>query len=686
MDFRNVGIEDSSPRTDSWTPALSNSLKELADEEVIEVLEEALHIAPQESSSRSTTAALVALESALPASKPFRSAVSLVTLVLAIRSRPTYRHILATIPPHVFAALLDHLVSDIGAIHLAHLLLNDILTRSFGRLEIVHEALVVCCRAYGREKDVEKEESEEQYRLDKRYVLALLEMLNDSHLEPPASSASTQPRKLDRTTLRGLLEVIADSMAERTIDESRLLQIFKGFISDNKDIRSPSDIYLAQRTMMHASTHRQHKAVQVMHEILLRRGWILDDPFLHRHNNTYYHTSLGLSIALIRTANRSLQPLWALQWIDFALTQNFVKPHSRLRAAFSGAVDETFRCVIASRDAAALEEMAKVAAAAIASKAVAVDPRVIERFYGVCDEHEQRGTMRRFVRKLWERTIASGKIKADDTTLEPFLPTGRPLVHLLEYMHRKATPWTGDDARMLDWFLGRLRDQPMVFMDSTTIGRCVAAICAFPNGVGIARRVYEKVQEALELGLRLRPLRPTRGIDAERAKDRIRGALLTDSYAMSRLVKGTTTGAHADTAFATVVVHGYIQHSPPLAELSDTDLARLTRAFFRIGNVDAGMRMLKYLHGRPEGMGDKAISVLQGALKTVPSTAGTQYLEVLEMALDQSKGKAVIGGRLFKNLVRKGEKALEGVEDKSWTTRLTDIQRRWEDRHAQGKT
>lgn len=681
-----MGVEDSSPRTESWTSALTNSLNELADEEVIEVLEEALHIAPLESTSRSTTAALAALESSLPASKPFRSAVSLVTLVLAIRSRPTYRHILATIRPHVFAALLDHLVSDIGAIHLVHLLLNDILTRSFGRLEIVHEALQVCCRAYGRESAVEERKSGEGYRVDKRYVLALLEMLDDSHLEPRVSGGSTRSRHMDRTTLRGLLEVISDSAAERTIDESRLLHIFKGFTSDNKDIRSPSDVYLAQRTMMHASTHRQLRVVQAMHEILLRRRWILDDPFLHRHNNTYYHTSLGLSIALIRTANRSLQPLRALRWTDFVLTQNLVKPHSRLRAAFSGAVDETFRCVIASRDAAALEEMAKVAAGAIVSKAVVVDPQVIERFYGACDEHEQRGTMRRFVRNLWERAIATAKIKTDDSTLDVFLPTGRPLAHLLEYMYRKATPWTGDDARMLDWFLGRLRDQPMMFMDSTTIGRCVAAICAFPNGVGIARQVYEKVQEDLELGLRPRSLQSRRGVDVERARDRIRGALLTDSYAMSRLVKGTTTGAHADTAFATAVVHGYIQHSPPLAELSDTDLARLTHAFFRIGNVDAGMRMLKYLHGRPEGMGDKAISVLQGALKTVPSTAGTQYLEVLEMALNQSKGKVVVGSRLFKNLVRKGEKALEGVEDKSWTSRLADIQRRWEDRHAEGKT
>ncbi|GHJ85153.1 hypothetical protein NliqN6_1555 [Naganishia liquefaciens] len=683
-EFRTVGFEDSAPRMESWTSALTNSLNDLNDEEVIEVLEEALRI-PQESTSRSTTAALAALESSLPANKPFRSAVSLVTLVLAIRSRPTYRHILSTIRPHVFAALLDHLIFDIGVIHLVHLLLNDILTRSFGRLDIVREALVVCCRAYSRENDAAEKQSGAGHRVNRRYVLALLGMLDDSHLEPWASGASEQSRQLDRTTVRSLLEVISEPTAECAVDEARLLRLFKGFFADNKDIRSPSDVHLAQRTMMYASMHRQHKAAQAMHEVLLQRGWILDEPIRHSHN-TYHHIPLGLSIALIRMANTSLQLLPALEWTNFALTHNLVKPHSRLRAAFSQAVDEAFRCVIATRDAAAMEEMAKVAAAAIASKAVAVNPRVIERFYGVCDEHEQRGTMRRLVRKLWERGVATGKVGIDDSALDPFFPTGRPLAHLLEYMYRKATPWTGDDARMLDWFLGRLRDQPVIFMDSTTIGRCVAAICAFPKGLVVARHIYEKVQEDPELGLRPRYLRQSRGIDAELAKNRICRALLTDSYAMSRLVKGTTSGAHPDTAFATAVVHRYIQYSPPLAELSNTDLARLTGAFFRIGNVDAGLRMLKYLDGRPEGMGDKAISVLQGALKMVPSTAGTRYLELLEMALDRSKGEVGIGSRLLKNLVRKGGKALEFVEDKSAMGRLAELQRRWENRNAGGKT
>lgn len=653
------------------------------------MLEEALHIGPQEAISRSTTVALAALKSTIPASKPLRSAVSLITLVLAVRSRPTYRHILSTIQPHVFATLLDHLVHDIGTIHLVHLLLNDILTRSFGRLEIVREALVVCCRAYGKQDGIEGVRDEEKrgegFKVDKRYVLALLEMLDDSYLEPRDLGISTQSRQLDQTTLRGLLEITSDPSAGRAIDESRLVRIFQSFTSDVKQTGSRSDIYLAQRTMMQASINRHRRAVQAMHETLLQLKWILDDPILYRNDNRHY-TSLGLSISLIRTANRLLQPVRALEWADFALTHNLAKPHSRLRDAFSDAVDEAFRCAVATRDPAALEEMAKVAAGAIGSRAVVVDPRVMEGFYGVCDEHGQRGTVRRLVRRLWERTVARAKLKTDaPTALDPFLPTGRPLVHLLEYMYRKATPWTGDDARMLGWFLDRLRDQPTVFMDSTTIGRCVAAICAFPNGVAIARQVYEKLQEDSELGLRPRQLRQSRGIDAELRRDRVRRALLTDSYAMSRLVKGTTSGGHPDPAFATAVVHRYIQHSPPLAELSETDLARLTGAFFRIGNVDAGLRMLKYLDEQPDGMGAKAISVLQGALKTAPATAGPQYLELLEMALDRPKGGEVVGNRLFKNLVRKGEKALEGIEDTSWTTRLADLRSRWESRNAEGK-
>lgn len=645
------------------------------------MLEEALHIAPQESPSRSTTAALAALQSSIPASKSVRSAVSLVTLVLAIRARPTYRHILSTIRPHVFAALLDHLVYDIGAIHLVHLLLNDILTRSFGRLEIVHEALEVCCRAYGRTNEVEEGKEGEGFRVDKRYVLALLEMLDDSYLEPRHTDGSVS-RGLERTTLRGLLKVISDPSAGQAIDESRLIRIFQGFTADPGSTMPAGDIHLAQRTMMHASINRQRKAVQTIHEILLRHRWILDDPSLHR-NNIRHYTSLGLSIALIRTANRSLEPLRAMEWTDFAVTHNLVKPHSRLRAAFSEAADEAFRCVVATRDAAALEAMANVAPGAIASRAVAVDRRVVEKFYGVCDEHEQRGTMRRFVRRLWERAVP--KIKTVTASLDQFLPTGRPLAHLLEYMYRKATPWTGDDARMLEWFLGRIGDQPTAFMDSTTIGRCVGAICAFPSGVGIARRVYEKVLEDSEVGLRPRQAWP-RGIDVELTRDRVRRALLTDSYAMSRLVKGTTAGPHPDPAFATSVVHRYIQHSPPLAELSETDLARLTGAFFRIGNVDAGLRMLKYLDGS-QGLGAKAISALQGALKMVPSSAGKQYLELLELALDRPKASEVIvGNRLFKNLIRKGEKALEGVEDKSWTMRLAQLRSGWESRNAASKT
>jgi hypothetical protein len=641
---------------------LTTSLNDLADEKVIEVLEEALHITPQESTSRSTTPALAALQSSIPASKSVRSAVSLVTLVLAIRARPTYRHILSTIRPHVFAALLEHLVYDIGAIHLVHLLLNDILTRSFGRLEIVYEALEVCCRAYGRESEVEEGKEGEEFRVDKRYVLALLEMLDDSYLEPRRTDGPVS-RGLERTTLRGLLKVVSDPSAGQAIDESRLIRIFQGFTADAGPT-SPADIHLAQRTLMHASINRQRKAVQAIHGILLRHRWILDDPSLHR-NNTPHYTSLGLSIALIRTANRSLQPLRAIEWTDFAITHNLVKPHSRLRAAFSEA----------------LEAMANAVAGAITSSAVAVDPRVVEGFYRACDEHEQRGTMRRLVRRLWERAVP--KVKAD-TCLDPYLPTGRPLAHLLEYMNRKATPWTGDDARLLDWFLGRIREQPTVFMDSTTIGRSVGAICAFPSGVGIARQVYEKVLEDSEAGLRPRQAW-SRGIDAELARDRVRRALLTDSYAMSRLVKGTTTGPHPDPAFATSVVHRYIQHSPPLAELSETDLARLTGAFFRIGNVDAGLRMLKYLDGS-QGLGPKAISALQGALKMVPS-AGKQYLELLELALDRPKGsEVVVGNRLFKNLVRKGEKALEGVEDKSWTTRLDQLRSEWESRNAVSKT
>lgn len=667
------------------TSALTSSLDDLADDEVIHVLEEALNIPTRHSPSLAWPASTPRSSTPSP-----RTAASFVSLVLAIRSRPTYRHILSTIPPPVFSALLDHLIRDIGVIHLVHLVLNDILTRSFGRLEIVREALEVCCRVQ------EGEGYEAGIKVDPRYVVELLEMLDDSYLE---SSGTPAQRHLTQPTLRGLLMLVAADPSIG-ISETRLIRLVEAFERSIVTSASMEDIHLVQRTMLAASLARQRQLVQATHGILLRNHWIIDDPCLYDEHHTRHYTSLGLCIALIRTANIATQPARALGWIRAAYEGNMIKPHSRLRTVFIAVTDEALRCAVAHRDPAALEEMAEAVALAVARDVGAVDGRVVAAFYAACDEQRLRGTVRRFVRRLWECAVDTkrGKVKESgqpvvSPPLEQFLPTGRVLAHLLEYMVHKTTAWTGDDARMLSWFLNTLEAHPGTLMGPSTIGRCVAALCRLPGGARIGRRLYERVLED-DHPAPLRPPGASRGIDNDSTNDRLRIGLVAHSGAMLMLVKAYTSfPSSRDLAFAKAVVQRYIEHSPPLIHLSETDLARLASAFFKIDNADAGVRMLSYLDGRTvkglygtssPGLDDKAVSVLQGALKTVPHTEKA-YLELLELALTGRPGHEVIPGkRLLDNFCKKAEKAVEclGEADRQfWRDKVKTLRGQWQERY-----
>lgn len=673
---------DRNGKSDVRTTALTSSLDDLADEEVIQVLEEALDIAEEQSTSPSgstpfsSTHLTPSLATPIstsptvirtPSSSP-RTAASFVTLILSIRSRPTYRHILSLIPPHTFRRLLGYLL-HLGATHLVHLVLGDILTRSFGRLEIVYQALEVCAGG-----------------VEGRYVAEMVEMLDDSYL------GGNGERTLSFGTVRRVLELVCEEhgmVSEQRV--VRLVEVFAGSIREAKT--SDDDIHLLQRTLLRASLSHQRAAVRAIHHILLARKWITDDPSLHTHQDPYnphiHYTSLGICIALTRSANTSLRTHEALDFLRTAYEQPLVHPHSRLRQAFTAAQDETFRIVLAQRDPRALEGMAEVLAMAL-SRGISVDRRVVGAFYKACDEARLVGIVRRFVRTLWVHGVDSKARKTETissvtrespTSVAQFLPTRRVLAYLLEFMARKDTPWTGDDGRMLGWLLGMLETHPGM-MESETAGRCVAAVCALPGGAAVARRVYERL-----LGNETGPQ------DDDFALDRLRIGLVTDSRAMIRLVKAYTAIPLKDVTFAQAVVQRYIQHSPPLIHLSSVDLARLTSAFFRIDNPDAGVRMLKYLEDRTSprllgpsvsGLDSKAVSVLQGALKTVPHTQGKTYLELLELALRSREMETVPGKRLLDNLFRKGEKAVEGMpegERQGWRDRL-DIQRgQWLERY-----
>jgi hypothetical protein len=477
------------------------------------------------------------------------------------------------------------------------------------------------------------------------------------------------------------------------VSEQRVVRLVEAFAGSIRQVKtSDEDIHLVQRTLLRASLSHQREAVTAIHHILLARRWISDDPSLHtdqdRYNPRIYYTSFGICIALTRTANTSLHTSKALEFLRTAYEEPLVHPHSRLRPAFTAAQDETFRIVLAQRDPMALERMAEVLALAL-TRGIPVDLRVVRAFYKTCDEARLVGTVRRLVRTLWEHGVDSkagktGKILSvtkGPRALEAFLPTGRVLAHLLEFMVRKDTPWTGDDGRMLRWFLGMLEAYPKM-MESETAGRCVAAACGLPGGAVVARRVYERL-----VGDGTRPQ------DDHLALDRLRIGLVTDSRAMIRLVKAYTTTPPRDVAFAQAVLQGYIQHSPPLVHLSSADLARLTSAFFRIDNPDAGVRMLKYLEDRTAprllgpsvtGLDNKAVSVLQGALKNVPCTQGRAYLELLEFALASREVEVVPNKRLLDNLVRKGEQAVQELpegERQVWRDNLGTLRGRWLERY-----
>lgn len=648
--------------------ALVNSLDDLADDEVIQVLEEALDISRQHTDTNGTTASALPLSPSpsspvIPTASP-RTAASFVTLILSLRSRPTYRHILSLIPPRTFRALLGYLLHEIGAIHLVHLLLGDILTRSYGRLEIVYAALEVCAGA-----------------VEARYVGELVEMLDDSYFGDGG-------RTLSAGTIRRVLRVVADEEGivseQRTI---RLVEVFVGTIQEGK--ATMEDVQLLQRTLIYASLRHQRTAVAAIHQILLSNKWIQDDPSLRKFEDPYdprrTYTSLGICIALIRTANASLQSHSALEYLLTAYTEPFIHPHSRLRPAFVEAQEETFRCTLAQRDPSALEKMGEVLVLAV-TRRVAVDPRIVQAFLRTCDELRTMGVVRRFVRGLWEHGVDAGarsitrdrNASARKTVPEWALPTGRVLAHLLEFMARKETPWTGDDRRMLDWFLKTIEVNPGV-LGMDTAGRCLAGMCGLPGGAGVARRIYERL------------------VDDEVPQDgdtaRQRMSAITESRIMSKLVKAYMTHPLRDLAFAQAVVHRHIQYSPPLRDLSSADLARLASAFFRIENADAGVRMLKYLDcqttttlfgGTRRGLDDKAVSVLQRALKTVPSTQDKTYLELMELALFPREAEAITSKRLLDNFSRKVETAMEKLEQAdrpAWRERLGLLRARWRDRY-----
>ncbi|KAJ9117435.1 hypothetical protein QFC22_004285 [Naganishia vaughanmartiniae] len=802
---RNVEEPGETPRF--WASALTSPLDELADDEVIEVLKEALrenrsvegkedgpglHNNSEFTSSKPTTRPRLLFRNALarfPTAtavaglpSPTRSAVSLITLVLAIRTRPTYRHILSTIPPPLFGALLTHLIVDIGAIHLVHLLLHDISTRSFGRLDVVREALGACCRSYtateggnggyGEAEGLAQAETTTA-TVDKRHVLNLLEMLDDSCFCPPSTSGSTtndsSPAQhyLDHQTLRTLLRLGVDdspsvpgSAPLLAIDAARLVHVASAFAqsirlrSTRSTITEPEkedDIWLLQQTLLSLVRVHEIKAGQAVHQILLNHQWIIDDPCLHRpantdsssvtnHTPTRRLTPLGVCVALINTLNQHQQPTRALQLIELATRENMVKPHSKLGPIFEMSVNTTCRIVVASRSPATLDRMGAVLPCVISSGKVDVSPRIVKAFHEVCDEDVEgkgRGTMKRFVRILWERVVdtktkrsplvSAGNSRSGRPEIHQFLPTGRPLAHLLEYMARKATPWQGSDAAMLRWLVQEITVHPAAFLQPATAGAVIVTLLSFDASAvprRLVKRLYERIVDERDdverevMGYTTTPHVPARRADDHAARDRLRTGVITDSEAMLKLVQASVSRSVACKPMqsaldgkldpAMLVVQRYIQYSPPLAQLSVDDLARLARAFFLLGSIEAGVRMVKYIivHRPPlndkmakrksGGVSakseDKAVRILRWALTNVPSSAGEPYLELLDLALAQDgtmgRPEVITGKHLFENLMQKGNKALEfcqsgkALDGHYWKDRLEALRREWETRYS----
>lgn len=786
----------------SWASALTSPLDELADDEVIEVLEEALRensagkdkehglgldTTSENNPSRPATwqpilsrDPLVRLPTAAAAAAipfPTRTSVSLITLVLAIRTRPTYRHILSTISPSLFRALLTHLVVDIGAIHLVHLLLHDISTRSFGRLEIVQEVLDVCCRSSavsGGLIDVAQATegpavAQGPTTVDKRHILNLLEMLDDSYFCSPSTRDSTidilpAQHGLNHQTLRILLKLAVDdtpstpgSAPRLAIDPTRLVRIAGAFAKSvrpaitNNTIETEEDIWLMQQTLLSLVRAHETKAGQELHKILLGRQWIIDDPCLQRPANANSRatakpalrrrlTSLGVCIALINTLNQHQQPIRALQLIELAVREQMVKPHSSLGPLFGMSVNTTCRIVIASRSPAALEKMGGALPWVISSGKVDVSPRIVKAFYDVCNEDVEgkgRGTMKRFVRALWERAVdiktiritAAGKGHSNpQPEIQQFLPTGRPLAHLLEYMARKSTPWEGSDAAMLRWLVQTITVKPAAFLEPATAGAVIVALLSFETSAlprRFVKTLYERIVDERDDGERETIAYPTnaqvprgRSLDDHFARDRLRMGLVTNSEAMLKLVQVSVSRSVTCTPPpprpdgsldpAMLIVQRYIQSSPSLAQLSVDDLARLARAFFLLGNMEAGVRMVKYVIAhrpppqaektakRKPGRGaaayeDKAVRILRWGLTYVPSSAGQHYLELLDLALahDPTIGstEVVTSKLLLENFMRKGIKALgfcqssEMSDRQLWKDRLEALHREWEKRY-----
>ncbi|KAJ9098111.1 hypothetical protein QFC21_004440 [Naganishia friedmannii] len=806
-------VEDPAESGESrfWASALTSPLEELADDEVIKVLEEALRenrLVEDEGDgsgsddmddyqpSRPTTRtpllsrdslvrfpiddAAAAAVAATPL--PTRTAVSLITLVLAIRTRPTYRHILSTIPSSLFGALLTHLIVDIGAIHLVHLLLHDISTRSFGRLDIVREALGVRCRSY-----TVTEGSNDGYpgaegvqvagramaMVDKRHILNLLEMLDESCLRPPSahpgSTIDNSPDQhyLDHQTLRTVLKLAVDdspsapgSAPVLAIDAARLVHIASAFVQSIHaksttdtlmDKENEDDIWLLQQTLLSLVRAHETRAGQAVHKLLLNRRWIIDDPCLRRPSNTGSSatatanrastrrlTSLGVCIALINTLNQDQQPVRALQLIELAARENMVKPHSTLGPIFEMSANTTCRIVIASRSPAALERMASVVPVVISGGKVDVSPRLVKAFHEVCDEDVEgkgRGTMKRFVRGLWECVVDAkarraslrvvGKTRSNlEPELHHFLPTGRPLAHLLEYMAQKSTPWQGSDAAMLRWLVETITVEPAAFLEPATAGAVVIALLSFEASAlprRSVKRLYERiVDERDDTGRDASAIvSRRRGLDDQFARDRLRMGVITDSEAMLKLVQVSVSRSvtcapllprpDGDLDPAMLIVQRYIQYSPPLAQLAVDDLARLARAFFLLGEGKAGVRMVKYIivhrtpsidvmaQRKPGGAAaeheDKAVRILRWSLTNVPSSAGEQFLELLDLALAQSIGstEVVTSKRLFENFMQKGNKALEScqspepADEHHWKGRLEVLRSQWETRYNSRK-
>ncbi|KAJ9092706.1 hypothetical protein QFC19_008631 [Naganishia cerealis] len=795
-----------------WTSALTSPLDDLADNEVIEVLEEALcgnhrldkdqrenlgtHVEPEVGPvaaapftpipwislparnslirSRTATANAVAPSSS-------RTAVSLITLVLAIRTRPTYRHILSTIPSSLFGALLAHLVVDIGAIHLVHLLLHDISTRSFGRLEIVREALNVCCRTYvlpaglltrERTRDTPAAPGSAGVKVDKRHILNLLEMLDDSYFCPSSkpSAAATEPcnastQTLEPQTLRALLTLAVDDNSPPppgttpalAIDACRLVRIARALAQDivSRSVDSmdkEDDIWLLQQTLLRLVRARKVNAGRALHKILLDHRWIIDDPCLRQpattdrspaatHASRRLLTPLGVCIALINTLNYNQQPIQALSLIELAVRENMVKPHSRLAAEFEVSVNMTCRIVIASRSPVALQRMASVLPRFISRRSGAVSPRVVKAFYEVCDEQvdgKGRRAMKWFVRGLWEYLVdvktkksSSGNSRSDHLEVQQFLPTGRALAHLLKYMAEKSTPWLPSEAAMLRWVVRTISDQPTTFLEPMTVGDVIVVLLSFDESAmpthRLAKSLYERIADERS-DTQKDFAGGGKGIVDEVARDRLRRGLVTHSEAMIELVKASVNveamlkflKASADKPVtptptpqpvghldpATIFVQRYIQYSPPLAQLSVDDLARLARAFFLLGNVEAGVRMIKYIFahrqsatvsqvtkriGKPGDIStnaeDPTVRVLQWALSKVPSSVGEHYLELLDLAFGDDKAvgsvEVVTGKRLFLNVMQKGSKALELCQmsdQQHWKDRLDTLREQWKKR------